>query len=147
MGEQLSKLNPVAEGMLIGRTLVIRKILDEAGIKLGGPPFSPDILDRAWEHVVVYPVDPEAIEWVIGSFGGLLVEHFRSRFGFKLMELTDEYGSSICLVEMRTKVQLFPFDTVQRRILEQRSRPFGELFTQIDNIMAQQGLAPNLSPA
>lgn len=147
MDERLRNLNAGEEGMLVGRTLVIRKILDEGDIRLHHAPFSPEVLDQAWERIVVFPVDPEALDWVVGSFGGLLIEHFRARFGFKLMELTDEYGTSICLVETRTGVRLFPFDTVQRRIAEGNCRPFGEFLSQIDGVMAQHGLVPHESPA
>jgi hypothetical protein len=143
VNERLAKLSPEEEGIVIGRTAIIRAILEEAGMDIGSAPYSPDDLDGAWAHVVTYPVEEEALDWVIGSFAGLLIEHFRARFGFKLRELTDQDGVSTCLVETRTNVRLFPFDMIHRRIIEQRQRPFGELFAQVDGLMAQQGLSPH----
>lgn len=141
MSEEIRDLHPVEAGMLIGRTKIVRKVLGEEGLDLGTAPYAADSLDDAWERIVVHPVDPDAIDWVVGSFGGLLIEHFQAKYSFKLKELIDEHGASICLIETRTGIQLFPFDAVIRRINEKAQRPFATYLSQMDDTMQQYGLA------
>ena len=128
--------------MLIGRSHIVRRIAEDAGVPIGEAPFKAEVLDAAWAKIVDYPLPEEAHEWVIGAFAGLLIEHFRAQYSFKLKELEDEYGASVCLVETRTGIRLFPFDTVQRWLAEQQREPFGPFLEQIAAVLEQHGLAP-----
>jgi hypothetical protein len=149
MDTGLRDISPVQIALLIGRSYVIKKLATDAGIAIGEAPFDARTVDAAWEKVVVQPLPVEHHDWIVGSFGGLVIDHFTKGYGFEAKELTDEHGTSLCLVEPRTGIQIFPFDSVGKRINERRGF-FVSLFGQLEAVLNEHGvrrLAPDSSRA
>jgi len=147
MTTQIRDLSEVQIAMLIGRSYVIKRVAADSGVTIGEAPYSSATLDAAWQAVVVHPLPTEHYDWIIGSFGGLLIEHFMAQYGFEAKELQDEHGASFCLIEKRTGAQLFPFDTIHRRIAEQQNGFFGPLFQGIQSALHAHGIRPAVAEA
>lgn len=147
MTAQIRDISEVQVAMLISRTQVIKRVAADAGVQLGDAPYTGSTLDRAWETVVSHPLPDEHDDWIIGSFGGLLIEHFRAQYGFQPKELEDEHGIVLCLVEKRTGAQIFPFDTIFRRLKEQNSGFFSPYLRGIQALLQPHGVLPAVAEA
>jgi hypothetical protein len=139
MSTELRDISAVERVILVGRSHVIRKLAAKEGIAIGDAPFDARALDAAWERIVTQPLPSEHHEWIVGSFGGLLIDHFTTSYGFELKELVHERGTSLCLVEPRSGIQLFPYDSIGERIGEQRGF-FVSLIGQVEAVLNEQGV-------
>ena len=138
----LASVSEVELAMLIARGHVIRKVAQGSDILIGEAPYSGKVLDQAWASVVEYPLPEEHFDWIIGSFGGLLIDHLRFQYGCEAKSLTDEHGTSICMVEPKTGAQLFPFDMIHRRVHEQKHDFFEPLLLGIQASLEPHGVRP-----
>ena len=80
------------------------------------------------------------MEWLVTGFGAIVAEQLASLYSFRWRELEDEYGISPCMVENRSGVRVFPFDTVARKIQQQERQFFGAYFEQIRQVMSERGI-------
>ena len=147
MTTEIRDLSEVQIAMLIGRSHVIKRVAADSGVTIGDAPYKSSALDAAWRSVVVHPLPEDHYDWIIGSFGGLLIEHFMVQYGFEAKEIHDEHGTALCLLEKRTGAQLFPFDTIHRRIAEQKDDFFGPLLQGIQSALQPHGVRPAIAEA
>jgi len=145
MSEVIRELDAVTLARIGSHSQTLRMSL-EGKIALGEAPHSVDTLNAVWDALVQYPIPEEASEWIVTAVGALLAEQLRVLYSFRWKELVDEYGASPCMVENRTGVRVFPFDTIARRLQAQERAFFGTYLGEIQSIMEAQGLTQRVQP-
>jgi hypothetical protein len=144
---KIRDLSEVEVAMLVARSHVVKRVAAGAGIHLGSAPYKGTALDAAWTCIVVHPLEAEDYEWIIGSFGALLIEHFREQYGFELKELQNAHGNFLCLIEKRTDAQVFPFDSLFQRLKEQKSDFFVPYLQSVQDTLSKHGVFPAMPEA
>jgi hypothetical protein len=140
-------LSKVEVAMLVARSHVVKRVAAGAGIHLGNAPYKGTSLDAAWSCIVDHPLPDEDYDWIIGSFGALLIEHFSAQYGFELKELQNEHGNILCLIEKRTGAQVFPFDSLVQRLKEQKSDFFVPYLQGVQDVLSKHGVFPEVPEA
>ena len=138
MSEQLEDLKPEQFQELDVSLVGFRETLKETLPGYNGGKISSENLAKAWVSLIRYPIPPDLVEWLARSFGVALGAAISNELEFRWKILIDEYGKSLCLVEPKTGIRVFPMDTVQRNIEEQRSEFIPAYFANLKRIVDEQ---------
>ena len=147
MSEVVRKLDPATLARIGSHSHTLRISLEGSGLNLMDAPHSVELMDQVWEKLVEYPVPPDTHEWLVTAFAALLAEQLAALYSFRWKELVDVHGASPCLVENRTGVRVFPFDSVLRRLQSEERVFFGPYLAQIERVMKEHGLSPRNAPS